>query len=230
MRWIVASLTLALTLAFTPAAPAAAAGEVVVTMPGGVLYDPCGDYPFTITVAPPPGHADWWVNLVLTGPDGNEADTAYVDAGDAGSTFFLCEDPNLPGTYTITGSGTACNADYDCVPITATPSSATFRLPMTITRIKARPRDPDKGQPVRFIVTSRDERPAGYFGTPYASVKLQSKRSGAWRTVPGTKTYTNDRGRAVIRARYLGGRVKVRAVTASNSERTGSTSRTITFR
>ena len=208
------------------ASPAHAAGEVTTSMTGGVLYDNCGYYAYTYSVSLPFGYTEsWTMDLQLIGPDGNEVDTdfLYDDKGTVGSAdFFLCDSPNLPGTYSIRGAGEACNADYDCVGITSPTSTTTFRLPRTRTTLKMKPSRPRKGQVIRFILSSKDERPAGYFATSYASVALQVKRARGWRN--WERTATDDRGRTVIKARYSGRPAKVRAITTSTSESTGSTS------
>jgi hypothetical protein len=167
------------------------------------------------------------MDLELVGPDGNVVSSAYVygEARTGTDSFFLCESPNLAGTYTIRGTGEMRGPDYTYAPISVAPSTVTFRLPRTRTVIRAKPSRPKRGQVVRFAITSKDERPAGYFGTSYATVKLQVKRSGGWRTFETTTT--DEAGRAVIRARYSGRRAKVRATTPSEADRTGSASRII---
>lgn len=233
MRRITAALTAVaagLVSSLTTTAPAYAANEVTISMTGGVLYDDCGYYGFSYAAAIPAGYGPYWnMDLQLLGPDGNEAASAYVygEASGGSDDFFLCESPNLAGTYSIRGTGEACDADYDCLPITAAPGTVTFRLPKTRTSLIAKPRRAAKGQVVRFIITSTDERPTGYFGTSYATVKLQAKRNGSWRNID--KAMTSDRGRVVVRTRYTGGRVAVRAVTLGDSDRTGSTSRILKF-
>ena len=210
------------------AAPAHAANEITISMSSGVLYDSCGDYGFTYSARLPLGYSySWTLELQLLGPDGNEVDSDYWwdDPTSGTGEFFLCESPNLAGNYVIQGTGKACNSNYDCVPISVSPASVSMRLPQTSTALKAKPLRPAKGESVRFNITSKDERPTGYFGTSYTTVRLQVRKGGSWRTFK--KTSTNDTGRAVIKARYTGTRMKVRAVTDSTSSRTGSVSRTI---
>jgi hypothetical protein len=230
MRKIVlAALTAVLASPLAVSPPAQAANEVTVVMPGGVLYDDCGDYGFTYSAGLPAGYGPYWnMDLQLIGPDGNEAASAYVygEAATGSDTFFLCNSPNLAGTYTVRGVGETCNRDYTCVPMSAAPSTVTFRLPKTRTSVTAKPKVPvARGQVVRFTIKSTDERPAGYFGTPYASVVLQARRGGTWRNVDSTST--NENGRAVITSRYGGRRVAVRVITKNHSDRTGSKSRTL---
>lgn len=227
---IVGSALAAVVLPLSLTTPAHAANEVTISMTGGVLYDSCGDYDFAYTAGLPAGYGPYWnMDVELVGPDGNVTSSAYIygEARSGVDSFFLCDSPNLAGTYTIRGTGEMNGPGYTDVTITAAPASVTFRLPQTRTLIKAKPTRPTRDQVVRFTITSKDERPAGYFGTTYASVKLQAKRNGSWRTIDSTMT--SETGKAVIKARYAGRRVAVRAVTANDSDRTGSTSRTIWF-
>lgn len=213
--------------------PAAAAGEVTVSIPSGVLYESCGQYPFTYAAGGlPAGYGPYWnMDFNLIGPDGREAggDYLYGELANGVSDIQICESPNLPGTYTLTGTGEACNRSYDCVPISMTPTSFTLRLPLTKTTLKASTTNPRPSQVVRFVIGSRDERPNGYYGTAYADVALQVKTATGWRKVGGNQM-TDSRGREVIEARYTGGRKRLRAVTFSSDSRTGSVSRTVVLR
>ena len=229
MRFTVFSSALAVLvapLAFT--APAHAINEVTLSMTGGVLYDSCADHDFTYSAGLPSGYGPYWnMDVELVGPDGNVTATSYVygESRTGTDSLFLCDSPNLPGTYTIRGTGEMRGPDYSDMPISAVPSTVTFRLPKTRTLLKATPKRPAKGQVVRFVITSTDERPAGYYGTNYADVRLQVKRNGSWRNLHSTMT--DDSGRVVVKGRYSGNRVAVRALTSDDSARTGSTSRTI---
>ncbi|MFC7726179.1 hypothetical protein ACFQW6_13760 [Nocardioides sp. GCM10028917] len=221
----------ALALPLTTMTPAHAANEVVVTMAGGVIYDSCGDYDFSYSASLPAGYGPYWnMDLELVGPDGNVTSSNYLfgEVTTGTDSFFLCDSPNLAGTYTIRGTGTTRDSNYNAATISVAPTSVTFRLPMTRTLLKAKPSRPTKNQVVRFTITAQDERPAGYFETSYASVKLQSKRNGDWRTIKSTTT--SESGKAVVKARYGGGRAQVRAVTLNHSDRTGSTSRVVKFK
>ncbi|MBC2933574.1 hypothetical protein [Nocardioides sp. zg-1228] len=210
------------------AAPAHAADEVAVSMPGGVLYDPCDSHEFSYTARLPAGYTDRWsITFELIGPDGGEVDYEYLwsEPSTGLEDFSICGSPNLAGTYVIQGTGEACNPSSSCVPISVAQTSLSFRLPETRTTIKAKPRRPGKGRMVRFAVRSEDERPTGYFGTSSATVRLQVRRKGSWRTV--RKVTTDEGGRASTSVRVKSRRTKVRAVTADTAFRTGSVSRSI---
>lgn len=229
MRYTVLASALAVLLApLAAATPAHAANEVTLTMAGGVLYDSCTDQVFTYSANLPAGYGPYWnMDVELVGPDGNVTATSYLYGQSRTGTdsLFLCDSPNLAGTYTIRGTGEMDGPNYTDVPISAVQSTVTFRLPMTRTLVKATPKRPAKGEVVRFTIKSQDERPAGYYGTSYADVKLQVKRNGSWRTFESTMT--DESGRVVVKGRYSGRRVAVRAVTDDDSDRTGSSSRTI---
>lgn len=51
-------------------------------------------------------------------------------------------------------------------------------------------------------MTSKDERPKGYFGTPYATTVLQVKAGSRWVKIRGTRGAANRRGLTVQKARY----------------------------
>lgn len=229
MRYTVLGSALAVLLAPLAAAPPAhAANEVTLSMAGGVLYDSCADHDFTYSATLPPGYGPYWnMDIELVGPDGNATASSYLygQSRTGADSLFLCDSRNLPGTYTIRGTGEMDGPNDSNVPISAVASSVTFRLPKTRTLVKATPKRPEKGQVVRFVIKSKDERPAGYYGTSYADVKLQVKRNGSWRTFDSNMT--DESGRVVVKGRYSGRRVAVRAVTASDSDRTGSTSRIV---
>jgi len=74
-----------------------------------------------------------------------------------------------------------------------------------------------------------DERPAGFFATDYATVRLQVRSGSRWRSIPHTKEMTDD-GRYVYRIERIGKTVKVRAITAGSDNYTGSESRPVTLR
>lgn len=234
-RTTLAASALLLAATLTPA-PAQAAGEGTVSMSPVVLYESCGMHPFTYQIARPASDNYWNMDFKLVGPDGIEVSTNYEYGPQVGTVqgtadFQICRYPNLPGTYTVTGTGESCpTAGSDvCTTITVAPYTVSVRLPMTRTTIKASTLRPSKGQVVRFVVKVTDERPTGYFATSSAKVQLQRKVGAAWKAVRGSATSTS-RGRAVIKSRYTGGVVKVRAITKVTDELTGSTSKPVVLR
>ena len=109
----------------------------------------------------------------------------------------------MPGTYTVVAEEAEWDdyeADIDDRPFTLPPTSFSMRLPLTKTTLKAKP----AGKNVRLTVQVKDERPAGYFSTEYATVRLEVQARGKWRTVPRSKTITDDRGREVSHLQATG--------------------------
>ena len=225
---VVALIALAGPTLFVP--PASADGEVSVIVSNGVIYDSCDYYPYSYT--PPFGYDNWSIDFQLIGPDGNEVDTDYAYDGETGATqFFICESPNLAGTYQVQGLGEACDADYNCVTITSAPASFSLRLPKTRTKLKVEPPQPVRDEVVRFIITTQDERPAGYFVTSYADVRLQARtEDGSWRNIKKSKTSTDSQGRAVLKYRFNVDRARVRAVTLEDDDYKGSKSDPVTVK
>ena len=77
-------------------------------MAGGVLYDSCTDHDFTYSATLPTGHGPYWnMDVEVVGPDGNVTATSYLygQSRTGADSLFLCDSPNLPGTYTIRGAG-----------------------------------------------------------------------------------------------------------------------------
>ncbi len=170
------TLLMAATVPFLAVPPASADGEVIASMPDGVLYYECGYYPYNLSVSPPSGYGAWGVSLRLFGPDGDRvASTTYAYGGPAGSNaFYICESPNLPGTYRIEGEGQACNSAGECVVLTVVPDTFNMRLPKTKTLLKVKPRSPAKNGWVRFIIETRQEQEAGYLPRSYTQVGAAS--------------------------------------------------------
>jgi len=84
---------------------------------------------------------------------------------------------------------------------------------------------------VKFKVTSKDERPAGYFSNDYAKVRVQRYTSGVWATIKGGRLTTNEFGKAIMRYRFdASGREKFRAITVTDTYYTGSTSTKVVLR
>ncbi|MEV7428341.1 hypothetical protein AB0N29_01870 [Nocardioides sp. NPDC092400] len=174
---------------------------------------------------------DWSMDVILEGPDGLEASSDFVyDAAASGRSDLQICSFYLPGTYTIRATVSAYDYDYNNTTFDLAPSKFTLRKPRTQTTVKASTTNPSKGQVVRFNVVSKDERPKGYFPNDYADVILQALKGGKWVNVKGTKGYTNSSGRTVLKVRFAGKAVKVRARTLGDEYNTGSYSGTLTLR
>jgi hypothetical protein len=220
----------ALSMTFVHSAPALAAGGWT-SAPNGVLYSDCRDHPFSYAVELPAGTADWSMDVYAYSPDGLEASSDFIyDAAETGTgNFFFCG-YEMPGRYTIEAEVEACDADYDCSTFSLDESSFYMRKPRTKTLLSASPLDARRGQVVKFVVTSKDERPRGYFRNDYARVYLQRKDGQRWVKIKGSQGLTGSNGKEVIKLRYTGGRPKVRAVTAASDAYSKSTSKPVTIR
>ena len=216
-------------LVISPAAHAVTTGYVQV--PDVVLYESCADHPYSYAVSPEPGYTDdVTLNVITTGPDGLEADTDHISyEGPSTDDFLLCGDI-LAGSYAMTVTGRACNDDYQCYNFALPPTSFQVRFPHTATSLKVTPKHPRKSQIVRLQISSKDERPAGYFPNDYAGVFLEQKKPGkGWLRVRHSKTTTKSNGKVTLQYRYRGGRIVVRAATAPIGYHEASYSRQVTI-
>ncbi|MCR6033363.1 hypothetical protein GGQ22_18260 [Nocardioides sp. zg-579] len=230
-RVLVSALTLLLAPAFVTVAavPAHAAGGS--TKAGnGVTYQ-CYQHSYEYSVDLPEDTESWSMDVSVEGPDGLEAtsDFLYEVPASGRSSFQVCSF-DMPGTYTIRASVEAYDSSWEETTFELAPSTFTLRKPRTKTTIKASTTRPRKGQVVRFTVVSKDERPRGYFAHAYADVVLQTFKAGRWVNVKGTKTYTGSTGRAVIKTRFAGSKVRMRARTLADDDTTGSQSAAVTLR
>ena len=223
MRWaFVACLALAVGCLAVPAHADSTYGSVSGV--NGVLYDDCLHYPYHYAVDVPAdaGYRDLEVSLV--GPDGRQADTDYVapstNQATGTSTFFLCPPTDLYGGYTIRAR-VEWGADASSITDWSQLDDAHFsmRRPRTRTSLSVSTLRPAYGQVVTYRILARDERPGGYFGTPFAWVFLQKRVDGHWVRVRGSRTLTHSTGRVRLRLRYLHHHepMRFRAVTAPSS-------------
>lgn len=222
---VLAVVALVSTVALVP--PAHADNELSVSFAGGVVYDSCIDDEFTYSVALPAGYtASWDMTLSLQAESLWQPAVAVLPGPVYGvGTFAGCDKRNRPGTYTVIGLGSACDARGNCVLINSAPFTVTYRLPRTRVAITATPRRPKQGQTVRVAVLVEEERRDGFAGMPRAPVRIQKRQGGTWRTIE--KWLTNDTGRLVVKVRHTGTPTRLRALTATTRHRTGSTSRTV---
>lgn len=230
MRYRILGIVAALCSGLFVASPAHAEGEVTLTMAGGVFYDSCGHHDFVTTVIP--GYS-FSLKVSLIAPDGTEAASGTVyeykpSGAPVTDQVFICQDPNLVGTYQLTATGEACVSSMSCTPVTAVPLAVNFRLPQTDTSLKVRSKQSAKGSKVKFVARLRDERPEGFFETAYGEVYLEARHNGNWRRI--AKQTTNSLGKATFAVRLKQRKLKVRAVTLPTSTRTGSRSEAITVR
>lgn len=230
LRSLLPALLLLSSIGLSPAAHAVEAGGSVAGN-DGVLHQDCRQHPYSYALSIPEDAESWDLEVTVLGPDGLEdtsdylSDGAYETSGVA--TFQMCGG-GMPGLYTLTATLTHYDADYNRVTTELPAASFSMRLPYTRTALSVSDRTPRYNQAVTFKIKTVDERPNGYFATPYATVRLQSRRDGRWVNVTGSKTTTSSTGVATLRFRWnTRATVKVRAVTLRDDYYSASTSRTL---
>ena len=229
---LVTVLIAALAATASLAAPASAA-SATISIGSGVIYNTCFDHPYSYNAGLAPGDYSWSLDSDLIGPDGTRVGGSIVagSLGDPASgvdSVQICSF-YLPGTYTLRTTLEYADAYDHWHTVQLAPQTFTMRDAFTRTGVKLL-----KTRPGRHVVavTSSDERPNGYFRTSYAQVYLQKQtKSGGWATIKGTSTMANSNGVAVVTFRHNhASRIKVRAVTRSDSPLAGSVSPAIRFR
>jgi hypothetical protein len=200
---------------------------------GDILWtDSCWDHPYSYSVSVPPDAWDWDLEVDAYGPDGVQTASDYVFSGptSGSGTVFLCSWSDRPGTYTLRGTLTVYTdrgvSDY---PMAA----ATFQVlrPLSRARLTSSTYNPRYRQAFRMRVRVTDQRPAGYFRTPYATVVLQARRDGRWVNMGRRfRAITDENGVAVYRVQWLRrAPLKVRAKVAPD-EYAGSVSNAVRLR
>jgi len=227
-------LVVAGAVGLTSAAHATGAPAATISIGNGVLYSDCRDHAFSYAVTVPAGSTSWTLDVTAYGPDGLESGSEYLYGSDDNPTpgagdFFFCAGM-MAGTYTIQTVFEWTDQDYNSYSTAVAPVSFTMRKPFTRTTLAASTTNPDYGQRVKLKVTSKDERPAGYFASDYAKVRVQRYTSGEWATIKGGRL-TIELGKAVMRYRFAStGREKFRAVTVPHTRLSGSTSTKVVLR
>jgi hypothetical protein len=218
-------------LATASAVPAQQAASATASAPRGVLYNTCVDHLADYAVSLDSPSSPWFLSLGYTAPDGTPLESNYASStfGDPMSGVMairVCGDTADPGTFTLSG-----RLQYDVIKSTpVAPTTFTLRNPFTNTAARPSTGNPRKGQKVTVKVLSRDEMPGGYERKDDATVLLQHKTAKGWTKVRGSRTATDDKGRARIAVRYTGGRLKLRAVTKGSADWDRSHSRRIVLR
>jgi hypothetical protein len=214
------------------AAPAqAATGTGTASSAAGVLYNDCVDHPVSYGVAVDPPDTDWFLALEVRDTTGQYVSGTYAarqfghpTSGTLGTQ--MCGNGLAPGTYSLAG-----RLQYGLTNSAPVPTTTfTMRNPFTRTTIRPATKHPRKGSKVRIKVRSLDEMPTGYVAKDDARIVLQQKVKGRWKKVEGSAEATRDTGKAVVRFRYRGGKVMLRAVTKGSSDWDGSRSRAVKLR
>jgi opacity protein-like surface antigen len=228
---LTSAVAAAVLLACVPAASAQQAGSATASAPPGVLYLDCVDHAANYAVSVDPPETDWFLALEV-----HRADGGYVAGNYRGKQFGhpttgtvglqMCGRSEDPGTFTLTG-----RLQYGLTNSTpVAPTTFTLRNPFTNTAIKPSIKNPAKGQEVAIKIKSRDEMPGGYERKAGAAVLLQQKTERGWSKVKGSKAETNEKGKAKVKVRYTGGKLKLRAVTKGSADWDRSHSRKVVLR
>lgn len=236
---LVAATTVSLGLTATPAhADNGVTGGVTINNGGqGVIYQACNDVPESWTLSFPQAASDWDLSVDIIGPDGERADGDWLNGSDAwtaqgSATFLLCV-PG-PGTYTVRVTGTWDDSDYNEHAFTLPSSTFSMRTPQTRTTLKVSNTHPKRDQVVKMQIDASDERPAGYFPTDDAVVKLQIKKRAVWHTKSlGLDGITNPDGVTKFKMRWShkrGTKETIRAITPAAYDKAASYSAPITLK
>jgi hypothetical protein len=197
----------------------AQAGDDNLRASDGVLHE-CAYHPYSYSSTDAAIAYTWSMDVIVRGPDGLEVTNDYLYDEPATGTgrFQLCSgDP--AGRYTLTATGEACDSDYNCYNFSLPGSTFRMRKPRTKTFLTATPTNAHKGQVVKFKVTSKEERPRGYFPNEYATVKLQIRHGGKWKLIRGSRDLHWIRVQTSSRS-LIGGQRPHRATTAGAGKET----------
>jgi hypothetical protein len=236
MRRFLTLVVIALVAALAPATSAAGAVTGTLTTHDDVAYGSCHDVPYDYQLVLAPGTTSWVMTVDVFGPDAALATEGHL-SGDGtqasgSSSFELCSF-NGPGTYTLRASGQSNDASSSTDPFTLPDATLTIRAARSRTTLTTPNHDLTLGHLFTLTVTVRDERPAGYAGTPFAEVAIQRRDHGAWTNLPPRyyRTETNRHGVATIRARWHTHHpLVVRARTLRDGGLEGSASAPLTLR
>lgn len=194
-----------------------------------MLYE-CTEHRYSYSLNLPSWADGFNAEVEVIGPDGLNAASDYLSGEPASGigTFWLCPGGSATaGTYTIGGEVEYYDEAFNDYRFTLTPSTFTMRLPQTRTTLTASSTRVQRGAAVRFVIRSKEERPAGFYPATYQEVTLQAFTKGKWRRFD--TAYTDGKGRAFAKGR-MKGKTKVRAVTPGDDDQLVSTSRPIVIR
>ncbi len=181
---------------------------------------------YSVQATPDVSH--WNMDIDVLAPDGTSGGgdflSSFFDPTAGTFEYFLCGS-EMPGTWTVVGTGEYEGADGLTRTWQMTPSTFQVRAAHSRTQLKNKPLG--KGA-YSLKITVTDERPNGYYGTDYPNVKLQKRVGGDWRKVTGVSISVSN-GKDSVRV-STNSVVKVRAVTADGSNYEGSKSKPVTLK
>ncbi|WP_137292013.1 hypothetical protein [Nocardioides dongxiaopingii] len=226
---VLALLPLSIVVSASTSSEAAAEGGSISAR-NVVLYTTCPNYEYGYNVVLPEWAVDWDMQVTLYGRDGLSAGSDYVSGPTSGvSEALACLEP---GRYTIEAMVDAYDEYYNEYSFQLAPKSFTVRKARSRTTLQVSNNNPSRGDVVTMRGTVKDERPRGYFPTDFAKVVLEVYRAGRWQVSRGIYDYSNNRGRVVLKGRYLGEPISIRLRTKSDDSENwaGSVSRKVRLR
>ena len=222
------ALGLAVAATLLVASPAHAGVSGTISAGSGVIFDDCRfvELPYSLSVTPDVD--SWSMDVNVYSPDGTLAESDFIwhesDPATGNAKLQICgyEDP---GTYEVRTEGTWSDYDADRYDVPFSLPDTTLKLRAAKTKTKASGKQGNKFYLIKVSV--KDERPNGYYPTELATVKAEVRRKGKWVPVPGSKEYTNDRGRVTFTAGTAGPPYKVRFVTQASGNYSKSVSNAV---
>ena len=206
----------------------AAQGGSISIAPSGVVYDGCQRIPYRLDLPAGMG-STWSVDVTLRGPDGLEASSDFVYSGaPTPDGLQVCAYSANPGRYSVTADAEYYDLDSGrTYKFSLTPASISLREPRSRATAKASASRVKKGRTVKIRTQVRDERPSGFFPTAYATVRLEERVKGRWRSVRGTSTMTDSRGRASLPYVGRGRKTQLRVGVLTNDVYANSASKVL---
>jgi hypothetical protein len=195
-----------------------------VTIASGVLYEGCYDLPYGYNIAVTPDQADWYLHVDAVHSDGQLEGGDFLSGRNSAvgtSTVQFCDSAEA-GAYILDARLGLFETGPELPDV-----AFTMRKPYTATTASASAKKAKVGKKLKLKVASSEERATGYGQHIGGFVILERLVNGTWKKVKGSKTYTNNDGRANIRVRLQGKKMKLRGVTPGDSVYDASYSDTV---
>jgi hypothetical protein len=214
--------------------PAVAHANGGLNADNGTLYNGCHNYSASFDLDYP-GASSWEIDVSAYTPNGDYSDGFYESgAGSSGSgtrSVYIC-DYEGAGWYDLEGEVTYYDDWGDYLDSETLYGDMHLSKMATDTELRVNDRTPRYYSTVKFTVTSWQDKWPGWRRNNYDAVVLYA-RCGAedWRRVRGTKTDTDQYGKAVIRLVYdVHSRCRVQAYTLPADDAKGSWSPVVRLR
>lgn len=188
----------------------------------GSLYDGCHDYAVAYNVSYP-GASSWEIDGSAYSPSGDYS-SGFYEYGDGASasrtdSVYLCEYEGA-GNWDLEAVVSYYDDEYNVMYTETLYGNMHMSKMRTRTRLRVSDRTPRFNSVVRFTVTSQQDKWVGWRANNYDHVALYARcRGGDWYRVRGSKSTTDQYGRAVLRYRWnVHGRCRTKAYTLSSSD------------